>query len=312
MTSGTVTGYGTLIVTDDFNMNNSTLNWYGDIFVIGADGVPGDNFADIKIDSSTLNVTGNLIVLGNGEGAGSTQFQVKDSGTVNVDGSLFFGTDWNVDGGTESQFEIVRSGTVNVDGIMTMVGPDVAIILKYNASSSKALNITGALQIAVPAPLTGDTDLQMDFRGASLEIHRDVAAMRRGVGAMNNLGLEHGVPNVSQLIDYGVEVLAYRKLTGPPDITGSAIPTSVLGMRDYFDDLAVNNPGPIADAAEDISAQLDDALDELAASPPDTEAAAETLSDAESDVQEMIDDGLIDAQTGQELITQIAAIRAGF
>ena len=92
---------------------------------------------------------------------------------------------------------------------------------------------------------------------------------------------------------------------------GPGIPTTVQGLHDYFQDYAVNNPGPAGDAAEDIREQLATALVELAKDPPDNEAAAEALEDAQSDLQEMIDDALIDPYIGQQLMDQISTIISG-
>ena len=125
---------------------------------------------------------------------------------------------------------------------------------------------------------------------------------------MDDLGQTHSVQQgVSKLIDYGVTVLAYRKLTGPPDTTGDTLPTSVLGMHDYFVDLAQGSPQDIAEHAEGIYDELAGALGELAESPPDIAGAEGKLAGAQNKVQDMIDEGF-DPVTGQELIDQIGLI----
>ena len=88
----------------------------------------------------------------------------------------------------------------------------------------------------------------------------------------------------------------------PADKPRDNLPTDLDSSVTYFDDLVNNNRNtPVADKAEDVRNKLLTALDELSKSTPDTAAAKGNIEGAESDLNAMIKDKLIDAAKGSAL-----------
>ncbi len=200
----TVTGYGTLIIGDELKVENgATLNWTGDIFVVG----DGSKDAELKVEGGALNVTGNLVVLG--EGATETEFEVKSNGQATINGALFMGSDWNVEDGPEAELEINDSGSLTVNGLMTMIGQEVEI--EYEATSNPGNNvvINGMLQIAVPPSV--ETELEIELEG-NVEIHKDDAMIQQGANSLKLLDVNYTIPQIDQLVDREVTTLSWRRL----------------------------------------------------------------------------------------------------
>ncbi len=109
--------------------------------------------------------------------------------------------------------------------------------------------------------------------------------------------------------------ITFRDGTAGGNVPTQTIPTTVAGLHDYFQDFAINNPGPAGDAHEAIRQKLAATLVELAKSPPDDDAAEGILESVLSDLQAMIDTtptALIDPGKGQQIMDQISLIMSGY
>ena len=83
----------------------------------------------------------------------------------------------------------------------------------------------------------------------------------------------------------------------------------IYSITSYFDDLVNTNLGnAVADKAEDVRSDLYAALSELSKAAPDTDAARSNIEGAQTDLQAMIDAGLIDSATGSTLINRLQTI----
>ena len=83
-------------------------------------------------------------------------------------------------------------------------------------------------------------------------------------------------------------------------------------LRDVLDqlrDIVDANPGsPLADKVEDAAAKAYTALEELAKTPPDDQAAVGNIEGAIGDLEAAVADGLLDPGHGNQLMDQLAGI----
>ena len=194
----TITGYGTLIVGDDFILSaGTTLDWYGDIFVIG----DSTDDAELKVTGagSSLTVTGNVVVLG--EGAIDTEFEVDHGGSATINGALFLGTDWTNPAGPEAELEIEEGGTLIVNGLLTLMGAEVEIEFKdVISNSNNQISITGQMQLAVPPASAGiETEVELELHGA-IQLIKDDAMIQAGVDSLQQLDANYTIPRIADLL----------------------------------------------------------------------------------------------------------------
>ena len=205
----TVTGYGTLIIGKRMRLSKSTtVNWTGDIFVIGEDGVGGGS---MRFTDATLNVTGNVFILGE-PGGSPNVVDIWENGQVNIDGNFFLATDWDSTNGDVRLSirgdPLLGPATFTVDGVMTMMGQNVKI--KTNAEPLNSVVIDGMLQIAVPDAGT-TTHLTLDFDG-NFEVYNDVDKISAGMGLLQELGVEHNLlPQVGKIVKKTPTVRSWTK-----------------------------------------------------------------------------------------------------
>ena len=80
-------------------------------------------------------------------------------------------------------------------------------------------------------------------------------------------------------------------------------------MLDQLRDIVDANPGsPLADKVEDAAAKAYTALEELAKTPPDDQAAVGNIEGAIGDLEAAVADGLLDPGDGNQLMDQLAGI----
>jgi hypothetical protein len=100
----------------------------------------------------------------------------------------------------------------------------------------------------------------------------------------------HLIVAVSAIAVFGLAGVA-RAMSDVQDV--------VAQLQQIVDD----NPGtPLADKAEDAHAKLETALDELAKTPPDCQAAVGNIEGAVGDLEAAVKDGLLDADQGTEMM----------
>jgi len=74
-----------------------------------------------------------------------------------------------------------------------------------------------------------------------------------------------------------------------------------------LENIISSNPGtPLADKLEDVKAKLQTALEELAKTPPDCQAAVGNLEGAVGDLEAAVSDELLDPTQGTDLMDQLA------
>lgn len=207
-TGQTVTGYGTLIIGENLNIDGA-LTWYGNVFVVGDD----TRDSKLEVHDGALNVTGNLVILG--EGILTTRLKVSGpSATTTINGSLFLCSGWNTIK-AESRFEVEHDASLTVNGLVTMVGAEIDIEfdpgVPDGSNQVSRLEINGMLQIAVPKRAT-DTELEIEFEG-DVSIIRDETEIRKGLAALKSLEVDHHIPQFSRLInDGGVTPMSWRRV----------------------------------------------------------------------------------------------------
>ncbi len=201
--SETVTGYGTLILGKSFEMNNSSLNWTGDIFVVGDGG--GD--AKLIIEGGTLDVTGNLLIIGEGN-LEKTELKVTGGGSVTINGSMFMGADWNVQEGVEAELVVAGNSSFTLNGILNLMSAEAE--LEFEPNPLNRVFINGMLQIAVPPGVT-ESHVEFEMKG-NVEIYKDDAAIQIGLDALNQLDVNYTIPSISKIMGSGdPEVLSWRR-----------------------------------------------------------------------------------------------------
>ena len=179
----TITGYGTLIVSDSLSLSNTKLDWHGNIIVMGS-----DRAASLSATgSSVVNVTGNLIALG--EVDASAHVGVWGGSNLNVDGNLFIGTNWIEESRSDAALDVAGGSEVNVNGVLTMIGRSSEINTDGDVGNN--LFVNGMLQVAVPD--TDRTSLRLDFDTGITEIHRDVAKIQNAMTLLHDLGVEYDI-----------------------------------------------------------------------------------------------------------------------
>ena len=206
MLAHTVTGYGTLIVSDRLRLlNGSTLNWTGDVFIVGENGED----TDIVIESnSNLTINGNLVSLA--EAGIEAEFMIKDGGQATINGSAFFGADWTVDEGGETEIEIDNNGSLTINGVLTIVGPEAELEFDESDTQTRSLLINGMLQIAVPN--TSETAIEFELEG-NIEIYKDDQMIRDALDSFLSLDLNYDIPLIRQLLSVDFEVLSWRRVS---------------------------------------------------------------------------------------------------
>ena len=177
------------------------MNWTGDVFVV-ADAI-GD--AELRIEDGSLDVTGNVVVLG--EGDLESEFEVRSGGSATINGSLFIATDPVDNNNSEAEFEIETGGSLTINGLLTMMGSDIDI--EIGASSTNALDITGGFQIAGPSG-SGDTSVDLDLRGM-VEIHKDDAMIAAAAQGIQRLGVDYAVTEVERLVTGEITSLTWSQ-----------------------------------------------------------------------------------------------------
>ncbi len=215
----TITGYGTLIVGDKMELKNlSTLNWTGDIFVVG------DNTKDakMKVENSNLNVDGNLVFLG--EGPVETEFEIKTGGHAVINGSLFLGSSWNKADNSESEIEVKDGGILEVNGLLTMIGSEIEIEFEGEidddliapSNPNNAVSINGMLQVAVPTPGDGSkSELEFELEG-SVEIVKDDAAILAGIDSLEGLAVDYSITEIYGVIEKNlIETRSWQRVVYP-------------------------------------------------------------------------------------------------
>ena len=198
-----VTGYGTLIVGDELTIGSTgSLNWTGDVFVVG-DELAG-NDADLRVKGD-LTVAGNLVLLG--EGAMDSGLRIDSAGQATVNGSLFVGADWANQAGTKAEVR-VDGGSLTVNGVMTMVGAEVELEVD-ELSVGNACLINGMLQIAIPPAV--ETELVLELEGA-FEVLLNPQNIEAGMAALRDLGVKYNLQSVGDIFTSDVSVTAWNRV----------------------------------------------------------------------------------------------------
>ena len=79
--------------------------------------------------------------------------------------------------------------------------------------------------------------------------------------------------------------------------------------NDALQDIVNSNPGtPLADKIQDVSDKVQTALDELAKTPPDNQAAMGGIEGAVGDLEAAVNDGLLGIAQGTQLLDQLTAV----
>ena len=165
----TITGYGTLILQEDFIMESgSKIDWNGDIILLGQNGNAAGFHA---MEDVELIVTGNLIVAG--DFGTDVLFESKPGSQVTVDGA-FATTSDTADSGTKLQFLV--EGGLDITGILTLMSPLHQIEFKPSCN----VLINGSVQIG----LFG-SQLQLKVED-SVEIVYDETAISDSLDVMTN------------------------------------------------------------------------------------------------------------------------------
>ena len=111
--------------------------------------------------------------------------------------------------------------------------------------------------------------------------------------------------HIAMALTKGKELLVFSESVASS--TGES--ADIYSITSYFDDLVNTNLGnAVADKAEDVRSDLYAALSELSKTTPDTDAARSNIEGAQTDLQAMIDAGLIDSATGSSLINRLQTI----
>jgi hypothetical protein len=130
LSSGTLTGYGTLVIDRDFTIEaGATLNWNGDIYI------GGDASNDTVLTvNGRLNQTGNLVVWSGS--SRNAKMSATSLSTVNITGSLSLLTNYTQS--TKVEFYVENDFTVN--GLVT----NVAKIHQTEFKPGSNAHITGS------------------------------------------------------------------------------------------------------------------------------------------------------------------------
>ena len=150
----------------------------------------------------------------------------------------------------------------------------------------------------------GDGMLDAVFANFSVDInHADSLCLGDGMG-----GFACSNVNADTNRSFGVALSECADGSTPP--CGVATPTPEQQLEANIDtllDIVDANPGtPLADKLEDALAQVQTALDELAKEPPDNQAALGNIEGAVGDIEAAVNDGLLDATEGTDLMDQLA------
>lgn len=115
------------------------------------------------------------------------------------------------------------------------------------------------------------------------------------------------VEHLAMAITKGQEILVFAETLNTS--TNTSPSGDINSVTTYFDDLVNATLGTaVADKAEDVRNKLWTAISELSKTSPDTAAARGNIDGARTDLQAMINDGLIDPTTGSNLLNQLQTI----
>jgi len=195
----TVTGAGVLVIHHTVLPSNLTLDWIGDVFVLGhADTINGGDDLFYPRGDSDITINGSFVMLADGDTEAS--FESKDSAQVTVNGvflSLAEATSH------EAEIETEGSSTLNVNGVVALFGSRVELEASGSASS---YNITGSLSIGIADDNHRSDEFLFDMRG-NVDIRWDDDNVATGIASMIQLESNLGIRENAQLASYAFEML---------------------------------------------------------------------------------------------------------
>ena len=200
----TLTGFGTLVIGDDFKMDEGTkLDWHGNVVVMGHDGKKAT--VDVHGD---FNVTGTVVVLG--EGKGDAEFKVKKEGSATIDGGFFILSS-SVDGkGKKAKLDIQGDFTVN--GLATLFGGKV----EWKSKKESDVLIDGMLQIGSDAVFDKKgkqkkSSLKIDFQG-DVEIYKNDEMIVKGAESIGDLGADWDLAKIEAIVSDSFSTVGWRQV----------------------------------------------------------------------------------------------------
>ena len=192
----TLTGYGTLIVSQKFVIESgSTLNWNGDIIIYGGDSTD----PELEVNGN-FNVDGSISLVG--APTKDAKIIIKQTGTSTLTGALTMYSDYAMEG-TRTDFFV--EGSMTLDGLLTLIGPKQQIEFKDTSD----VNITGMFQMGSPErPPEDPTELQLKFEG-NVEIHMDPTGVGTGLEKLGAFGSKLDLESMSVLVKSDFRPLAW-------------------------------------------------------------------------------------------------------
>ncbi len=192
-----VTGYGTLIVYGNLDIHHGSLDFTGNIIIMGESPDGKTKEAKLQNHHGTLNIDGTVILLGNGKGKAKLHIhntnKVDDGGT-NITGAvlLFSGSGNQKD---KAEFK-AKHGNLNVDGLVAIIGDKVKVDLHPENKKKKgtqSINIQGGLIVAVPDDGNGNQKADVKLHGNvtvqydSVKVANALAQFAQFIGELDEL-----------------------------------------------------------------------------------------------------------------------------
>ena len=150
----TIEGTGTLIITDKFKVQGGTLDWDGDVIILGGNGGNELNVTSGSVtiepqtvtlpDGSTTESGGSLITISDGNGPAGIDL---NGGTTTIEGAILIAS--TAGSGSNKSTFLVNKGTNTLGGLLMATGDKVHVKIMPNPAQG-SFAMEGGIILAVP------------------------------------------------------------------------------------------------------------------------------------------------------------------
>jgi hypothetical protein len=224
----TITGNGTLIINHTCKPKKLTLNWTGDVFVLGYDGDGSDLF---YLRGTTATINGNLILLSSNNTEASLELKDMASKISNltVNGNLLCLAEAQ---SHEAEVETEMKSKLTVNGMMGLYGSRIEIEASGGSSS---IDVNGTLAVGMAQDLdegiTRPDDFEFEMTG-KVHVTYDQPLATQALEGLSGLESDLNLDEDDDLAQY-----EYHLVGG-----GTGNQSSVDTLHDLDSLIAANGP----------------------------------------------------------------------